>query len=153
MGKRRDARVLALQALYLMDTARVPVEEAFIVVEPQGDALDPKTLSFARDLLNGTAAHMAELDVRIQAIATNWVIDRMAAVDRNILRLASFELLHNPDTPVGVIIDEAIEIAKEFCSDESGRFINGILDKVKDHRGAVPPGPPPDASESPPPPA
>ena len=75
-----------------------------------------------------------ELDKHIQATAQNWAMPRMACVDRNVLRLASFELLMRNDTPVNVVIDEAIEIARKYSTEDSTKFINGILDKIKEHR-------------------
>ncbi|MEK9144959.1 MAG: transcription antitermination factor NusB, partial [Elusimicrobiota bacterium] len=84
--------------------------------------------------VEGASARRDAIDERLQAVADNWELHRMAAVDRSLLRLASYELLHCADTPVGVIIDEAIEIAKSFSGEEAGSFINGILDKIKDSR-------------------
>ncbi|MBI5595905.1 MAG: transcription antitermination factor NusB [Elusimicrobia bacterium] len=135
MGRRRQGRETALQALYLSDTGRMSVAEAIIIVTAGGPA-DEKTLVFARELAEGAYARRADLDAHIQDVAQNWSLERMAAVDRNLLRLASFELLHHPQTPVRVVIDEAIEIAKSFSSAESSKFINGILDKIKDRRAA-----------------
>ncbi|HAH06361.1 MAG TPA: transcription antitermination factor NusB [Elusimicrobia bacterium] len=132
MGRRRQARELALQALYLADAARMSAEEAFQVVSL--GALDEKGELFARGLTLGTAERLAELDALIQKVAQNWEVARMACVDRNLLRMASYELLHCPDTPVSVVIDEALEIGKKYSSEDSSRFLNGILDKVKDGR-------------------
>ncbi|MDE2292873.1 MAG: transcription antitermination factor NusB [Elusimicrobia bacterium] len=137
MGRRRQGRESALQALYLMDTGRMSAAEGFLIATA-GIQLDEKTAAFARELADGTEARLEELDERIRQTAKNWSLERMAAVDRNLLRLASFELLHHPHTPVRVVIDEAIEIAKTFSSAESSKFINGILDKVKDHRTTEP---------------
>ncbi|MBI2362929.1 MAG: transcription antitermination factor NusB, partial [Elusimicrobia bacterium] len=106
------------------------------IIVTAGGPADEKTLVFARELADGAYARRDDLDAHIQAVAQNWSLERMAAVDRNILRMASFELLHHPQTPVRVVIDEAIEIAKAFSSAESSKFINGILDKVKDRRAA-----------------
>lgn len=89
-------------------------------------------------LFAGTREYRPELDARIQEIATNWKLSRMAATDRNILRLGAFELLHT-DTPRGVVIDEALELAKKFGAEQSAQFVNGILDKLT----------PPDRPESP----
>ncbi|MFA5140785.1 MAG: transcription antitermination factor NusB [Elusimicrobiota bacterium] len=130
MGRRRQAREFALQALYLSDTGSVPIEDAFGILAPRY-SMDEKTSEFARGLARGTVEHQQDLDVRIQSVAENWELKRMAAVDRSLLRMASYELLFCPETPVGVIIDEALEIAKVFSSQDSSRFINGILDKIK----------------------
>jgi N utilization substance protein B len=133
MGKRRQARELALQALYLADAANMDAQEAFKIVSI-GPGLDGKTEDFARTLTIGAALHKAEIDELIGKVAENWEVQRMACVDRNLLRLASYELLHCPETPVSVVIDEALEIGKRFSSEDSSRFLNGILDKVKNAR-------------------
>lgn len=132
MGRRRQARELALQALYLADAARMDAEEALRIVGAR--ELDEKGQQFARSLVLGTSARVAQLDELIQKVAQNWEVERMACVDRNLLRLASYELLHCPDTPVSVVIDEALEIGKKYSSEDSSRFLNGILDKIKDGR-------------------
>ena len=134
MGKRRQAREIALQALYMIDTAGTPVGEAFASVTPGGPPDDPATLDFARALVEGASGRREDLDGRIEATAENWSVPRMAAVDRNVLRLAAFELLYRRETPVGVVIDEAIEIARKFSTEEATKFINGILDKIKEKR-------------------
>jgi N utilization substance protein B len=123
-----------LQALYLVDTSKVPASEAFMIVTANLEERDPKMLQFAKDLLEGTVAQRGELDEKIKTHATNWALERMAAVDRNILRMAAYELLHRLDTPVSVVIDEALEIAKVFSTEDSTRFINGVLDKLKTYR-------------------
>ena len=133
MGRRRQGRETALQALYLCDTGKMSVEEAFRIVS-YGSPADEKTLIFARELADGAEAHKEALDAHIRTVARNWSLERMAVVDRNILRMSSFELIHHPKTPVKVVIDEALEIAKSFSSAESSKFINGILDKIKDER-------------------
>ncbi|MFH1723925.1 MAG: transcription antitermination factor NusB [Elusimicrobiota bacterium] len=135
MGRRRQARELALQTLYLAETGRMSVSEAMLIVRA-GAKLDEKSESFARELAEKTADHRKALDAYIQKIAKNWELGRMAAVDRNLLRMASYELLNCPETPVSVVIDEALEIAKKFSSQDSSKFVNGILDKIKAHRPA-----------------
>jgi N utilization substance protein B len=132
VGRRRLAREIALQALYVADVAHTPAEEAFaIVTRREGDEADAETLAFARDLALGTLAKRDEIDEIIQARADNWAMNRMAAVDRNVLRLAAFELTERPDTPLGVVIDEAIEIVRKYSAEEATRFVNGILDALK----------------------
>ncbi|HEV8544059.1 MAG TPA: transcription antitermination factor NusB [Verrucomicrobiae bacterium] len=86
---------------------------------------------FADPLIRGTVEHLEEVDARIRHHAKNWDLNRMAVVDRNVLRLAIYEMLHRDDIPPIVSINEAVDIAKRFSTDESGRFVNGILDKVK----------------------
>ena len=137
MGRRRQGREIALQALYIADTSRTPVEEAIKIVNrrrPDSEEADAATLAFAEELIQGTCERRPELDALIEKTAQNWTIARMAAVDRSMLRLAAYELLFHADTPVGVIIDEAIEIVRKYSGEDSTRFINGILDKIKDKR-------------------
>ena len=143
MGRRRQARESALHALYLADLAPGAAARAF-EWSISGAELDDKTRDFCREIFAGTLAERPDLDHRIGAVAQNWSLARMTAVDRNLLRLAAFELLHRDDTPVKVIIDEAIEIARKFSTADSTRFINGILDKLKTLRTA-PHGPQKDA--------
>jgi len=142
MGRRRLAREIVLQALYLADCSRMKPSEAFRLVTVDYDRKEDKVLDFARDLLEGTAARLEALDGHLRAHATNWEIGRMALVDRNILRMAAFELLHRLETPVSVVIDEALEIAKKYSAEDSSRFINGVLDKLKMYRrdGSPDPG-------------
>jgi N utilization substance protein B len=137
MGKRRLARETVLQALYFADTTTMGADEAFRTAG--GGDLDEEVAAFTRRLLDGTLEKRAELDADIQATADNWEVKRMASVDRCILRLAAFELLHCPETPISVIIDEAIEIAKKYSSEDSSKFINGILGKLKDRRSPAAP--------------
>jgi transcription antitermination protein NusB len=140
VGRRRLAREIALQALYIADVSRTPAEESFaIVTRREGDEADAETLAFARDLALGALGRIEELDALIQARAENWAMNRMAAVDRNVLRLAAFELTARPDTPLGVVIDEAIEIVRKYSTEEATRFVNGILDALKALREAPKP--------------
>lgn len=132
MGRRRLAREIALQALYVADVSRTPALEAFaIVTRREGEDVDDETREFARELALGALERVEKLDLTIQEQAANWSMARMAAVDRNVLRLAAYELEARPDTPVGVIIDEAIEIVRKYSTEEATRFINGILDSLK----------------------
>jgi N utilization substance protein B len=135
VGRRRQAREIALQALYIIDTSGTAEAEAFAIVNRRDDPADEKTLEFARSLVAGAVEFKPALDKLIEAAAQNWALVRMAAVDRNVLRLSAYELLHRRDTPVNVVIDEAIEIVRKYSTEDSTRFINGILDKLKEHRG------------------
>jgi N utilization substance protein B len=138
MGSRRKGREVALQALYLADITKVDPEKALRSVLKEEDVvIEPKSEDFASQLVVGTSIKRAELDVIIQKYAKNWELSRMAALDRNILRMGAYELLHSPSTPVSVIIDEAVEIAKTFSTEESGKFVNGILDQIKKERPAA----------------
>ena len=134
MGRRRLAREIALQALYVSDVSNTESTEAFAIVTRRGEKADDETLEFARELAMGAIARREELDALIQARAENWAVNRMAAVDRNVLRLAAYELVSAKDTPVGVIIDEAIEIVRKYSAEEATKFVNGVLDALKNLR-------------------
>jgi transcription antitermination protein NusB len=133
VGVRRKGREYALQALYLVDITDMDSSQAFRAVS-KDPSMDPDVRKFAGILMNGTLEHKAEIDVKIKALAQNWEMKRMAALDRNIIRLGAYEILHQLDTPVSVIIYEAVEIAKTFSTPDSGKFVNGILDQIKKER-------------------
>ncbi len=121
---RRRAREAALQVLFQMDVGRLSLEDALASVAAP-DWL-PEDWAFVETLSRGTQANLASIDAIIARVAEHWTIDRMAAVDRNILRMAIFELQHTA-TPVRVIINEAVELAKQYSTEDSGRFVNGLL--------------------------
>jgi len=135
MGARRKARELALQMLFENDVSGTEAAEMF---ERSSDlAKSPESVgSFTKRLVSGTLGHRDALDKIISKQAEHWRLSRMPIVDRNILRLALYELLYEPDTPRPVVIDEALEIAKRFSTPQSSQFINGILDGVLKARGA-----------------
>lgn len=135
MGARRKARELALQMLYENDVSGTAPVEMFARTGDLQSAPEP-TRAFAERLVTGTLLHREDLDAIISRQADHWRLARMPVVDRNILRLALFELLHEPDTPHPVVIDEALEIAKRFSTPRSSQFINGILDGVLKARQA-----------------
>ena len=138
MRKRTQARELALQLLYQLDLRgeeTLPEMEAYLAAEESGDA---EVRSFARGLLVGYWEQRAIIDQKIEEVAKNWQLRRMAAIDRNILRLATYELLFRDDIPPLVTINEAIDIAKKFSTKNSGPFVNGILDNIR--LKAAPPG-------------
>jgi N utilization substance protein B len=131
MGTRRKSREYALQMLFQWDVTRDAIEViAANFWENQGDE-PPAVIEFARQLVSGTIEHLGEIDERIQKHAEHWRLDRMAGVDRNILRIATYEFLHGSETPKNVVINEAIEIARRYSAQESPQFINGILDSIK----------------------
>jgi N utilization substance protein B len=129
VGARRRAREIALQMLYENDVAGTAPGEMFGRSSDLQTAPE-STRRFAERLVTGTLANRGDLDDIISKQADNWRLARMPVVDRNILRLALFELLHEPDTPHPVVIDEALEIAKRYSTPRSSQFINGILDGV-----------------------
>ena len=127
MGMRRQARELALQLLYQHELTRMSPEDMQHHFDAWKNA--PASVStFADELLRGTLAHLREIDRELDLQTAHWRLERLATVDRNILRMALYEILFHDDTPRAVIIDEAIEIAKKFGAEESGRFVNGVLD-------------------------
>ena len=127
MGSRRRARELALQLLYQYELTHADPE----LMQADFDEWRGSTESvreFADALLRGTLDHLPEIDDELERQTAHWRLDRLAAVDRNILRIAMFELLFQSTTPHAVIIDEAIEIAKKYGAEDSPRFVNGVLD-------------------------
>jgi transcription antitermination factor NusB len=135
MRRRTRGRELCLQLLYMVDArgdeALLGVDD-FLRLEAPDEA---EAHEFARQLLSGTLDHQKEIDGAISAAAQNWNIRRMAIVDRNILRMAVYEMLHLKDIPAKVSINEAIEMGKRFSTQQSGAFINGILDRIRREKG------------------
>ena len=124
--KRRTAREKALQALFQIDLSGTDAQEAINHVLE-----DNKRDEYLEFLVNGTVENLGKIDEIIVNNLENWTIDRLNNIDRNILRLAAFELLKSSDVPVNAVIDEAIEIAKAFGDDQSGKFVNAVLSKIK----------------------
>lgn len=131
---RRRAREAALQVLFQMDLGKVSLDEALAAVAASDWLADDWTLVVT--LARGTRAHLVEIDALIARVAEHWTLERMATVDRNILRMGIFEL-QSTDTPLGVVINEAVELAKRYSTEESGRFVNGLLGKIV--RSGIPP--------------
>jgi transcription antitermination protein NusB len=125
VGVRRRGRELALQALYQIDVSGGDAEEFWRHCEGP-----PEACRFGHDLVSGVLTERERIDGLLAATAEHWRVSRLPHVDRNILRVATYELLHHPEVPASVIIDEAIEIAKRFGGGESPAFINGVLDHV-----------------------
>lgn len=130
MRKRTRARELALQALYLLDLRGAEVLGDVDALLDDGTS-EPDVRRFARELVDGCWARRDELDETIAKVAENWDIHRMAVVDRNVLRLATYELLFLDDVPPKVSINEAIDLAKRYSTTDSGGFVNGILDRIR----------------------
>jgi len=128
-GERRRARETALQALYEIDAAgHEPQETLSRALE--SSRFSEENVAFIKELVNGVSQNRDRIDAQIKRFAPAWPLDQLALVDRNILRLAIFELLLNNKVPVKVAINEAVELAKSFGSDSSPRFINGVLSSV-----------------------
>jgi N utilization substance protein B len=130
MAKRSRAREVALQLLYQRDhnpQVDRPEIERFVRARLHNPALE----AFCLSLYDGVAAKQGEIDLRLAEAAENWRLPRMAAVDRNVLRLGAYELLCDPLTPPNVVLDEAIELARRYGSQDSGAFVNGVLDKLR----------------------
>jgi transcription antitermination protein NusB len=130
MGRRRKAREVALQFLYQLDLHGAADPEPFADEFWARHPVDRETREFAEALVRGTKQNQEKVDQLIGQCAENWDLERMAVVDRNLLRVAVYELLWQPDVPAKVAINEAIEIAKKFGTSESSRFVNGVLDRV-----------------------
>ena len=131
MGARRKARECALQMLFQYDLARQPVEELVQTYWGELAEAADEVKDFANDLVKGVIGHLEEIDDRIRQRTEHWRIPRMAVVDRNLLRLAVYEFMYQPQTPKTVAINEALEIARRFSTHEATQFVNGILDAIK----------------------
>lgn len=144
-GSRRTGRELALKIIYSLQDKEAGIEAVLtdfwknfrfqedILGEPFDDfdsQLPFEVRQFAEELARGVDQYQEELDSLIKELSTNWALERMARVDVSILRLGAFELLHRPETPVSVIINEAVEIGKRYGTKETPAFVNGILDKI-----------------------
>ena len=129
MGTRTKARECAFQMLYQWDVTRDPMDRVAGLFW-QVRTSTPETTRMAERLARGAQLEVARLDEAIAAASTNWRLERIAAVDRNILRIAVYELMKEPQTPSSVIIDEAVEMAKRFAEAESPAFVNGLLDAI-----------------------
>jgi transcription antitermination protein NusB len=130
MGTRRKSRELALQMLYQADLGNQGAEDVRKTFWQGRGEVDDEVQGFAEDIFRLAQDRSAEIDKLIQTHAENWRMDRMAAVDRNVLRAAVAELIGFPQTPRAVVINEAIEIARKFSAPESAQFINGVLDSI-----------------------
>jgi len=130
MGRRRKAREIALQFLYQLDLHGAVDPEPYEAEFWARHHVDDAAREFAERLVRGTKQNQAKVDGLLGQYAEHWDLERMAVVDRNILRMALYELAWHPEVPPKVVINEAIEIAKKFGTQESSRFVNGVLDRV-----------------------
>ena len=129
-AKRTKSRERALQALYQIDVAATDLDEALARFWRSFEPVEREVRETAEGLVRGVAAHRREIDEAIEAVSVNWRLDRMAKVDRNVLRIAIYEFSISGLTPTKVAINEAVELAKTFGSDNSPKFINGVLGTI-----------------------
>lgn len=134
MSSRREAREFALQILYQMDLSKEEAEESLKKFWAD-KSISPEAKKFTEKLVKGTFTRQKDIDPFIRKYTEHWKIERLNAIDRNILRFAIYELLYLEDIPPAVSINEAIEIAKKYSTVDSGKFINGVLDKIKTKQG------------------
>lgn len=127
---RRRARELAFRVLYQADLMGDPVTDAWSRARAEEEELEDDLRELVEDIIGAVARQGAEIDALLTEAAEHWELDRLAATDRAVLRSAIAELLARPGVPVRVVLDEAITLAKRFGSEESGRFVNGVLDRV-----------------------
>ena len=133
MGARHSGREAALQMVFQLEASGAPVDEVVSLFWRSFDAdADPDGRPYADEMVRGVAATQTELDTIITGASSNWRLERMTRIDRNILRLGAWELAHRPDVPAAVILDEAVELAKAFGSEGSSAFVNGVLNRVAD---------------------
>ena len=134
-AQRRDGRVAALQYLFAwsLNTPMNLAEDLSVFFENMEQPREH--YAFGEELIHGVIEHRADIDARIKALAQNWEFDRIAKIDLTIMRVAIFEMIHRKDIPPVVSINEAIDLSKQFSNADAKRFINGILDRVKDQLG------------------
>ena len=130
LGSRRQARERAMSLLYEAEAKSCEPAEVLASLPIEPDA-------FAVEVVNGVGTYKAEVDGYIRRFARDWSLERMPAVDRTLLRMGVYELVHRPDVPTGAVISEAVELAQRYSTDESGRFVNGMLGRIAEEvRGA-----------------
>jgi N utilization substance protein B len=131
VGARHSGREAALQMVFQLEASGAPAEEVVSLFWRSFDAdADPEGRPYADAIVRGVASSQTELDGIITSASSNWRLERMTRVDRNILRLGAWELAHRPDVPAAVILDEAVELAKAFGSEGSSAFVNGVLNRI-----------------------
>lgn len=136
MARRSRSREVALQLLFQQDQNKIPLPRPTVEQFAKDRLRDPDLIAFSLTLLDGVTQHQAEIDKTLSATAENWRLHRMMPVDRNVLRLGTFELLYEPEpSPVAAILNEAIELARRFGTEESPKFVNGVLDKISRGKG------------------
>jgi N utilization substance protein B len=136
MGARHSGREAALQMLFQMEASGGDAEEVVQTFwKSFGVDADPEGRVYAEEVVRGVGADLPKLDELITAASVNWRMERMARVDRNVLRLGTWELAHREDVPRAVVLDEAVELAKAYGSDDSSAFVNGVLNRIAETLG------------------
>ncbi len=139
MASRRKGRILAFQALYSWEATKPPVSQLLDfqwLDDDKRQSLDEAVSAFARFLISGTIESIEEVDSTIKKHLRNWDFSRLNRVDLAVLRMSVYALIHQDDVPASIVIDEAVDISKEFGTDDSYRFVNGVLDAVRKSLGA-----------------
>jgi len=129
-SKRRQNRIAAMQFLYLYESNRGELLNDLLLSFFESQEKDRNYFAFAEELIHGVIDHLEEIDAKIRSLASNWKFERIARVDLAILRLACHELLHRPDIPPVVTINEAVDLGKDYSNEDSRRFLNGLLDRI-----------------------
>lgn len=135
MGARRSGREAALQMLFQLEASSVSPAQAIELFWRTFEDADPEGRPYADAIVRGVAENLEAIDKRVVSASQNWRIERMSRVDRNLLRLGTWELTFKGDVPRAVILDEAVELAKSFGTDESSGFVNGVLDRIANDLG------------------
>ena len=135
MGARRSGREAALQMLFQLEGSGVSGAQAIELFWRTYEDADPEGKQYADTVVRGVADNLDAIDKKIAAASQNWRLERMSRVDRNLLRLGTWELMFRTDVPRAVILDEAVELAKSFGTDESSGFVNGVLDRIAENLG------------------
>ena len=130
MGARHSGREAALQMLFQLEASGVSPDQAIGLFWRTYEDADPEGKAYADTVVQGVADNLDAIDQRVTAASQNWRLERMSRVDRNLLRLGTWELMFRSDVPRAVILDEAVELAKAFGTDESSGFVNGVLDRI-----------------------
>ena len=135
MGARRSGREAALQMLFQLEGSGVSADQAVELFWRTFEDADPEGKTYADAIVRGVADNLDTIDKKVAAASQNWRLERMSRVDRNLLRLGTWELMFRTDVPRAVILDEAVELAKSFGTDESSSFVNGVLDRIAENLG------------------
>ena len=135
MGARRSGREAALQMLFQLEGSGVSADQAIDLFWRTYEDADPEGKAYADTIIRGVADNLDGIDKKIATASQNWRLERMSRVDRNLLRLGTWELMFRSDVPRAVILDEAVELAKSFGTDDSSGFVNGVLDRIAENIG------------------